>query len=130
MISAVRCGGQVTEVLFRQSVLVELIGYPCSAPVRTAELHVNHGDDMGAKLDIVSEGLSGLLASVWSQLRVSASVGFGPEVGPEVGDGQISGDDPSQSSRTIRSMDDYAGYHTSNGLGSLDIGGGRSRWGE
>jgi len=27
-------------------------------------------------------------------------------------------------------MDDYAGYHTNNGLGSLDIGGGSSRWSE
>lgn len=85
---------------------------------------------MNAKLDTVVVRLSGLVASVWSQLRVSASVGLAPEVDPDAGSGKIPNDDASHSPRAIRSMDDYTGYLTRNGFGSLDIGGGRSRWGE
>ena len=43
---------------------------------------------------------------------------------------QTSSDDVCSACQPIRSMDDYAGYLTGNGLGSLDIGGGSSRWGE
>jgi hypothetical protein len=72
----------------------------------------------------------GFFASVWTQIRAAVSVGLPEEEGsgPKAGDWSV--DDEEMSSRAIRSMDDYAGYLTSNGLGSLDIGGGSSRWGE
>ena len=73
----------------------------------------------------------GFFASVWTQIRAAVSVGLPTEEGPGPRSGGSSVDDEEMSSPAIRSMDDYAGYMTSNGLGSLDIGGGsRSRWGE
>ena len=70
-------------------------------------------------------------ASVWTQIRTAVFVGLPAEEGPGTRSGGSSVDDEEMSSPAIRSMDDYAGYLTSNGLGSLDVGGGsRSRWGE
>lgn len=85
---------------------------------------------MSADASSFTDKWSGFLASVWTQVRAALVVGL-PEENESrlVAAHEISAGD--QLTRPeIRSMDDYAGYLTSNGLGSLDIGGGRSRWGE
>ena len=71
--------------------------------------------------------LSGFLASMWTQIRAGVDVGLLAEdesrsgAAPEVNSGGP------QNRHAIRSLDDHAGYQTRNGLGSMDIGGGRSR---
>jgi hypothetical protein len=85
---------------------------------------------MSAKLDAFTTNLFGLVASVWSQLCVSASVGLAHDVEPGTSAVQTPAEDDCLTLRTIRSMDNYAGYLTSNGLGSLDIGGRATRSGE
>lgn len=84
---------------------------------------------MNSTLDSVTTSLSGLVNSAWSQIRVAVSVGLPLDVEAQAGVERTSSDDACSARRPIRSMDDYAGYLTRNGLGSMDIGGG-SRWGE
>lgn len=70
---------------------------------------------------------SGFLASVWMQIRAGVVVGL-PADGEPDSDAVCGVSVGEQSTRrVIRSLDDYAGRQTSNGLGSLDIGAGRSR---
>ena len=73
---------------------------------------------------------SGFLASVWTQVRAALAVGLPADDESRSASGHETrgGDQPTR--RAIRSLDDYAGHQTRNGLGSLDIGAGRSRIGE
>jgi hypothetical protein len=85
---------------------------------------------MSADASSFTDKWSGFLASVWTQVRAALVVGL-----PEENESRlVAAHDTSAGDQVtcpeIRSMDDYAGYLTSNGLGSLDIGGGSSRWGE
>jgi hypothetical protein len=73
---------------------------------------------------------AGFLASLWTQVLVALHVGLPSEEEAQRGDDLRSDDGPLPEHVSIRSMDDYAGYLTSNGLGSLDVGGGGSRWDE
>jgi hypothetical protein len=83
-----------------------------------------------ASLNTVVVKGAAILSSIWSQLCVSASVGWAAVFEREASAGQTSDEDCFQAPRVVRSMDDYAGYYAGKGLGSLDIGGGRSRWGD
>jgi hypothetical protein len=85
---------------------------------------------MNSIFDFITSRLSGLVGSVWSQVGVAVSVGLPLDIEARTGGMQTSSDDVCSACQPIRSMDDYAGYLTGNGLGSLDIGGGSSRWGE
>jgi hypothetical protein len=85
---------------------------------------------MKSTIDALTSRLSGLVASVCSQLRVAWSVGLPSDGDAQTDDAPTFCDSVRAGQQEIRSMDDYAGYLTTNGLGSLDIGGGRSRWGE
>ncbi len=76
-------------------------------------------------MKVVSE----FLASLLTQVRASLSVGLASEETSRSSAESTARDGPSSTRGTIRSMEAYAGYHASNGLGSLDIGGGRSRCG-
>jgi len=102
----------------------------CSVLFGATKWQVTKGGKMSALLDTFVAKLSWLAASVWSQLCVSPCFGFGSEVEPIASDEQMSDESAHQSSGEIRAMDDYAGYLTTNGLGSLDIGGGNSHWRE
>jgi hypothetical protein len=73
--------------------------------------------------------LPGAVTSVWTQVRAALVVGL-PSEDESRAIEEPTAQDSLDSLRAIRSMDDYAGYLTSNGLGSLDIGGGSSRWGK
>jgi hypothetical protein len=70
------------------------------------------------------------VAVVSMQVRAALSVGLPSEVEPHASLNLGSRDGSAAVKGTIRSMDDYAGYHSGSGLGSLDIGGGCSRWDE
>ena len=82
---------------------------------------------MRSDVNSFSHTLSGFLTSMWTQIRAGVVVGLPAEdesrsgAAPEVNSGGP------QNRYAIRSLDDYAGYQTRNGLGSMDIGGGRSR---
>ena len=71
--------------------------------------------------------LSAFVASVWTQVHAAVAVGL-----PVDDESRSSSEHETctvvQSTRhTIRSLDDYSGHQTRNGLGSLDIGAVRSR---
>jgi hypothetical protein len=70
------------------------------------------------------------VAGVWTSIRASLLVGLSSWAEDRCGLQQIPSVGVQQTRSAVRSMDDYAGYHTGGGLGSLDIGGGCSRWGE
>ncbi len=70
------------------------------------------------------------VAGVWASVRTSLLVGVPSDAENRVGLEEIPGVHVQLPRSAVRSMDDYAGYHTGNGLGSLDVGGGCSRWGE
>ena len=70
------------------------------------------------------------LAGLLTQVRASLSVGLAAEEASRPNEESGARDCLGSTRGSIRSMDDYSGYHTSKGLGSLDIGGGSSRWGE
>ncbi len=79
---------------------------------------------------LLTKVVAEFLASLLTQVRASLSVGLASEETSRPSEESTARDSLSSTRGTIRSMDDYAGYHTSNGLGSLDIGGGSSRWGQ
>ena len=85
---------------------------------------------MRTEADSFTDKWSGFLTSVWTQVRAALVVG------QPAGDESRSGASPEVNSEgppdghAIRSLDDYAGYQTRNGLGSMDVGGGGSRIGE
>jgi len=84
---------------------------------------------MSSPADTSAKKWSGFFASVWTQVCAALVVGVPSEdVSRRASGREATGAKPAH--RAIRSLDDYAGYLTSNGLGSLDIGGGRSRVGE
>ena len=85
---------------------------------------------MSADTSSFTDKWSGFLASVWTQVRAALVVGLPAEDESRSGSGHDAraGDEPTR--RAIRSLDDYAGHQTRNGLGSLDIGAGRSPVGE
>ncbi|MFY7867400.1 MAG: hypothetical protein ACOVRJ_21450 [Roseateles sp.] len=74
--------------------------------------------------------LPGFVAGVWVQVRAALVIGLPSEDQSQASEASAAHEGPISARSSIRSMDDYSGYHTRNGLGSLDIGGGRSRWGE
>jgi hypothetical protein len=74
--------------------------------------------------------LSALIASICAQVWAAFAVGLPSEDESQPACDREPSNEGEEMPRAIRSMDDYAGYLTSNGLGSLDIGGGSSRWGE
>jgi hypothetical protein len=85
---------------------------------------------MSADASSFTEKCSGFLASVRTQVRAALVVGLPAEDESLSSSGHDDSlvDQPMR--RAIRSLDDYAGHQTRNGLGSLDIGAGRFRIGE
>ena len=82
---------------------------------------------MCADADSFTDKWSGFLTSVWTQLGAALTVGLPAEDEYRSGAApEVNAEGP-QNRHAIRSLDDYAGYQTRSGLGSLDIGGGRSR---
>ncbi len=83
------------------------------------------------------EKWSGFLGDVLMQIRAAVAIGLPAEDGTDSG-AQQERDGASPFSRSLfswrrqssRSLDDPTGYQTRNGLGSLDIGAGRTRIGE
>lgn len=73
-----------------------------------------------------TDTLSALLASVWTQLCAGVAVGLPDVDGPVSGTGSDEGAGVAPTRRPILSSGSYTGRLTRNGLGSLDIGGGRS----
>lgn len=73
---------------------------------------------------------SGFVASVLTQVRAALVVGLPAEHEPGADSGCAAGLGDQPTRRAIRALDDYAGHQTRNGLGSLDVGAGRSRIGE
>lgn len=69
---------------------------------------------------------SGFIASLCTQVRAALAVGLASEDEARAACDLDSFDESPPARRGVRSMDDYAGYMTSNGLGSLDVGGGGS----
>ena len=64
--------------------------------------------------------------SMWTQIRAGLVVGLPAEDESRSGAAPEANSGGPQNRYTIRSLDDYAGYQTRNGLGSMDIGGSRS----
>lgn len=85
---------------------------------------------MGADASSFTDKWSEFLSSVWTQVRAALVVGLSEGEELRSGFGYETGDGGQLTRSRIRSMDDYPGYHTGKGLGSLDVGGGSSRWGE
>lgn len=69
---------------------------------------------------------SALFISVWEQFRVAVDVGLPSNDDFLLDSGNEAGVVDQPTSHVMRSLDDYAGYQTRSGLGSMDIGGGRS----
>jgi hypothetical protein len=85
---------------------------------------------MSEHAEFTTSQYAGFVASLWTQIRAALCVGLLSEEESRPSEESAARDGLSSTRGSVRSMDDYAGYHTSNGLGSLDVGGGRSRWGE
>ena len=82
---------------------------------------------MRAEADSFTDKWSGFLASVWAQVRAALAVGLPAEDYLRSGAApEVNAEGP-PTRHVIRSLDDYAGYQTRSGLGSMDIGGGSSR---
>lgn len=69
---------------------------------------------------------SGFITSLWTQVRAALAVGLASEDDSLAACDLDSFYESPPARRGVRSMDDYAGYMTSTGLGSLDVGGGGS----
>lgn len=82
---------------------------------------------MRSDFNSLTDKLSGFLTSMWTQIRAGVVVGIPSDFVSHVGAVPEVKSEGSPTRHAIRSLDDYAGYQTRNGLGSLDIGGGRSR---
>lgn len=67
---------------------------------------------------------------MWAQLCVAVCVGLSSDDEPGPVDGHEDGEFPRTARRPVRSMDDFSGYLTRNGLGSLDVGGALPRLGK
>ena len=97
--------------LATDSPISELIVYSCN---------------MRAEAFGFTDKMSAFVTHVWMQIRAGVALGL-----PDV-DGPCSGTRPDEEGgftptrRAIRSSGNYSGRLTRNGLGSLDIGGGRS----
>jgi hypothetical protein len=85
---------------------------------------------MSASADTSTSRWAGFVSSLWTQACAALSIGLPSEdeTGPDCE--QTACDSALPAHRAVRSMDDYSGYLTSNGLGSLDIGGRATRSGE
>jgi len=70
------------------------------------------------------------IASLWAQVRMAFAVGLPGDDDSRPASAPGPAHDPRAAGRPVRSLDDYAGYLTRNGLGSLDVGGGGSRTSE
>ena len=82
---------------------------------------------MRSDVNSYTDTLSGFLTTMWMQIRACLVVGLPEEDEPRSGAAPEVNSGGPQNHYAIRSLDDYAGYQTRNGLGSMDIGGGRSR---
>lgn len=82
---------------------------------------------MRADIHSFTYALSGFLSSMWTQVRAGLAVGLPAEDESRLGAGNEAGACNQPMRHAVRSLDDYAGYQTRNGLGSMDIGGGGSR---
>ena len=82
---------------------------------------------MRADIHSFTYALSGLLSSMWTQVRAGLAVGLPAEDESRLGAGTEAGACNQLMRHAVRSLDDYAGYQTRNGLGSMNIGGGGSR---
>ncbi len=98
--------------------------------VRVQRIYMGYSPNMSDHAEFSTSRLAGLVASLWTQIRAALYVGVSSDQDVRPGEESPTHDGRVQARGSIRSMDDYAGYHTSNGLGSLDIGGGSSRWSE
>ena len=85
---------------------------------------------MSASANPATSRWTGFASSLWTQICAALSIGLPSEdeTGPDCE--QAACDSAVPARRAVRSMDDYSGYLTSNGLGSLDIGGRATRSGE
>ena len=75
------------------------------------------------------DALFGFGSSVCAQLRLAVSAWLDANDDAQPG-GEALTAEAGSFCGSSRSLHDYSGYLTSNGLGSLDIGGARSRFGE
>jgi hypothetical protein len=82
---------------------------------------------MRSDFNFSTDMLFGLLNSMWTQIRAGLVVGLPAEDESRLGAAPGVNSGGPQNRYAIRSLDDYAGYQTRNGLGSMDIGGSRSR---
>lgn len=82
---------------------------------------------MRAYADSFTEKWCGFLTSVWTQVRSALVVGLPAEDEFRSGAAPEVNSEGPPTRLAIRSLDDYAGYQTRNGLGSMDIGGGSVR---
>ena len=73
-----------------------------------------------------TDKLSGFLASMWTQIRAGVAVGLPDVDRPSSGTWSDEEAGVVATRRVILSSGNYSGRLTRNGLGSLDIGGGRS----
>ena len=85
---------------------------------------------MSDHAEFTTSQFAGFVASLWTQIRAAFRVGLPSEEESRPSEESAARDGFSSRRGSVRSMDDYAGYYTSNGLCSLDVGGDRSRWGE
>jgi hypothetical protein len=74
-----------------------------------------------------TDKLSAFFNSVWEQFCVAVDVGLPANDDIPLDGGNEAGVVAQPTNHVIRSLDDYSGYQTRSGLGSMDIGGSRSR---
>ena len=94
--------------------------------MRVQRIYMGYSPNMSDHAEFSTSRLSGLVASLWTQIRAALYVGVSSDQDFRPGEESHLHDGRVQARGSIRSMDDYAGYMTSNGLGSLDVGGGGS----
>lgn len=81
---------------------------------------------MRAEATGFTDKLSAFATHVWTQIRAGVAVGLPDVDGPSSGTGPDEEASVAPTRRAIGSAGNYSGRLTRNGLGSLDIGGGRS----
>ena len=82
---------------------------------------------MRSDFNTFTDKLSLFLTSMWTQIRAGVAVGLPADFVSHLGAAPEVKSEGPPICHAIRSLDDYAGYQTRSGLGSMDIGGGSSR---
>ncbi len=96
---------------------------------RTHAAGKNHARTMNLYPETLPEKGVSFLSGLWAQLCVAACVGLSSsDDHGRVGEHEDGGG--SKTAPPVRSMLDYSGYLTRDGLGSLDVGGGVSPLGK